>query len=1192
MQSQPHQRTPSEVESRKAKALRASNVDLPKLKDGTYTRWSFAVSDVIESAGLRGHLDGSATRPDGTDPRALEKWTQEDAAVRSTIVGTLDHDMTYRYLEGTKTAKEAWDVLERHYRTSDYATLMAINGDLMNLRMPEGGDVIEHIVTLRQLKCQLDGSHFQVNEHQCKAILFRSLPPSYGSWVARQEETDSTSFDKLCLMLETQYRGQKARGAIPGGTVSAYPALTRPSGPGVTSTYNSLLPSDLGSNYAFTGTKNPVFATRAQTTCWDCLHTGHRSGDAVCPALAHRRWRTEIFGQSSRKNDCKNRRSSGNSSSTSGANPATVSPAAVSTPSTPSALPTSPAPSGSIETVGANVSTVVPVSSAFPMYAAYSAVVDVTASEEVLAYAASSLGSFLIDSGCQRHMTCVRSIFTHIEEFHPPVLIRGIGNHGVEANRQGTVAIPVDIDGVLAFFYLEDVLYAPELHRNLISTGALLEAGLHLSLSTSGAIIYSDTSRSVTLATAVFRDRLWILNTEGSVAMVQAAPAANVAATGVSWHCRLRHIGVGALRRLADEGLIAKLTKSDLEAIERCRVCILGKGARLPFPRSLSVTTAPLEIVHSNLCGPFDPTVGGARYTASFVDDFSRVAWVFLLKTKDEVAKVFMRLRAHVELFTGFKIKTLRSDGGGEYKSHLLADYLADAGILHQTSCPDSSQQNGVAERFQRTLFDRVQCMLEDAGMAWGWWGEAALTAVHIYNQTPHSALPNSACPLSLWPNESVSLAHIRVFGSPCFAIDVSKHRKKSASRATECRLLGYDSPSKAYHLQVKGSTKVIRSRDVIFHENASVDVLDSPLAPPIPADLDCPPGNPVGAVSDLVGAESHSVGAVPDSVGESAGEDGLPVDPVSGIPVVERPRRVRKKTWKLRETAEAGVATTPKTLKAAMQGPEAQQWKEAVDSEYASWEEKGVYDVVPRPEGEEVIPTILLLNRKTDETGAEVRKKARCVARGDMQSQSPDDGPTLASPVASTVTLWAMAALAARDDCEFQQMDVKTAFLHAPLSRPIYLAIPSGFPNSKLLPGIPRAQQVLCLNKAVYGLREAPASWYGHCTGILTRNGFKCSDNDHCLFWVCAPGSSDRCYVLVYVDDFTLLTRTADQMTWLKQCLASLFDLKDLGAANQVLGLEVVRDREAGTLIITQRKFARQLLEDDPCYITPMLIT
>ncbi|KAG9093361.1 hypothetical protein FRC07_011475 [Ceratobasidium sp. 392] len=148
----PRQRTLSEVESRKAKTLLSSASLLPKLKDGAYSQWSFALSDTVRLAGLLGHIDGTVICPGGTDTHAQEKWDQEDAAVQAAIVGALDHDMVYRYLEGTKTSKEAWDALEKHWKTNNTASLMAIDKEPANLRMSKGGDVIEHIANLRRLK--------------------------------------------------------------------------------------------------------------------------------------------------------------------------------------------------------------------------------------------------------------------------------------------------------------------------------------------------------------------------------------------------------------------------------------------------------------------------------------------------------------------------------------------------------------------------------------------------------------------------------------------------------------------------------------------------------------------------------------------------------------------------------------------------------------------------------------------------------------------------------------------------------------------------------------------------------------------------------------------------------------------------------------------------------------------------------
>lgn len=408
-----------------------------------------------------------------------------------------------------------------------------------------------------------------------------------------------------------------------------------------------------------------------------------------------------------------------------------------------------------------------------------------------------------------------------------------------------------------------------------------------------------------------------------------------------------------------------------------------------------------------------------------------------------------------------------------------------------------------------------------------------------------------------------------------------------------ECRLLGYDAPSKAYCLQEKGSTWVIWSRDLIFHEDCSLTkTKDSPSAPPVPSGVDLPP--PMGASLDLVGEVLDSVGAASDSVGVSEalvdGSDSLAED-VEDLALIlplkppspRHSKRVKRKTRKAQEmdTVLSNLAEVPKSYQEAMAGPEAREWGGALGEEFGSWKEKDVYEVVEHPVDEEIIPSLLLFKRKTDEAGQETRKKARCVARGDCQTGKPGDAASLTAPVARATPLRTMAAVAATKDYKFQQMDVKTAFLHAPLSRPVYLSIPCGFPSSELIPGLPCLSQALRLKWAVYGLREAPASWYAHCTGILVGSGFVRSENDHYLFSIPVSGWSNSCHVLTYVDDFTLLAKSEEHMAWLKTLLASLFDLKDLGAANQVLGLEIIRDCTAGTLKITQCKFARQLLDE-----------
>ncbi|QRV96994.1 Pol polyprotein/retrotransposon [Ceratobasidium sp. AG-Ba] len=705
--------------------------------------------------------------------------------------------------------------------------------------------------------------------------------------------------------------------------------------------------------------------------------------------------------------------------------------------------------------------------------------------------------------------------------------------------------------------HLDNVLYAPELGRNLVSLGALLKSGRAIDLDINGATIYTSPERRSVEAHASLNDCLFVMDLDHAIWTVEAAPQANVATTAVAWHKRLGHIGSAVLQQMSATGQIGKVTREDLEQIAKCGACVMGKGARIPFVSSTSTTSQPLELLHSDVCGPLDASIGGVRYVLLFVDDYTRMAWVCLLKTKDQVFEAFRRLRAHLELSSGHRVKTLRTDGGGEYGSTAMENYLADAGILHQTTCPNLSQQNGVAERLFRTLFDRVRCMLAEAGMAWGWWAEAMRTAVYIYNRVPHSRLANSSSPLSVWLGKPIDVRNIRIFGSKCYAIDTSKHRKKSSPRAVECRVLGLDLSSKGYRLQVVGTVKVIKSRDVIFHE-------DHALPRAIAVDT------PVGELEDSVGDKKLEQESAPTPVERPIVE---PVQP-------RRSGRERKATWKVREL-ESNVATAPKSFREAMQSSEAEGWKTAINSEFNSWCSKDVYEVVSRPEHEEVIPTMLLFNRKTNPDGEEIRKKARCVVIGSRQSVLTIPGTSTSSPVASATSFRLLAAVAAHNDYEFQQMDVNTAYLHAPLKRPTYIGIPPGFPSSELLPGVPQKDQALKLNKAVYGLRDAPFCWYSHCSSKFVTEGFEQSKNDKCLFSIAAPNSNDLCHVLIYVDDFTLVTKSPQQMLWLKAKLAGMFDIKDLGEADQVLGMEVTRDRSAKTLILSQKKYTRQLLEE-----------
>ena len=149
-----------------------------------------------------------------------------------------------------------------------------------------------------------------------------------------------------------------------------------------------------------------------------------------------------------------------------------------------------------------------------------------------------------------------------------------------------------------------------------------------------------------------------------------------------------------------------------------------GKIHRLPFQQSTRRAKQPLKVVHSDVCGKIGTkSLSGGEYFVTFIDDHTRFVWIYVLK--DEVFQKFQEWKTQVEKTTGKKIKTLRSDNGGEYTSNAFTSFLTEEGIKHELTMPHTPEQNGVAERLNRTLMESVRTMLADSKLPHRFWAEA-----------------------------------------------------------------------------------------------------------------------------------------------------------------------------------------------------------------------------------------------------------------------------------------------------------------------------------------------------------------------------------------------------------------------------------------------------------------------------------
>jgi hypothetical protein len=232
-------------------------------------------------------------------------------------------------------------------------------------------------------------------------------------------------------------------------------------------------------------------------------------------------------------------------------------------------------------------------------------------------------------------------------------------------------------------------------------------------------------------------------------------------------------------------------------------------------------TTKPLEIIHADVCGPMR-TIGlnGERYFLLFVDDFTRMIGLFLLKKKSETFSCFQVFKELTENEIDMKIKCLRSDNGGEFVSNEFNNYCDENGIKIHFSITETPQQNGVVERKNIIVMEMARTILNESRLNDMFWPQVVHTAVHILNI---SLLRNNTnnTPYQLWKGIPANIKHFRIFGSKCYIKRIDKNMGKLDSRTDEGLLVGYSCSRKAYKCYNFILRKIVESIDVKFDESS-----------------------------------------------------------------------------------------------------------------------------------------------------------------------------------------------------------------------------------------------------------------------------------------------------------------------------------------------------------------------------------
>ncbi|GKC57479.1 retrotransposon protein, putative, ty1-copia subclass [Tanacetum coccineum] len=427
-------------------------------------------------------------------------------------------------------------------------------------------------------------------------------------------------------------------------------------------------------------------------------------------------------------------------------------------------------------------------------------------------------------------------------------------------------------------------------------------------------------------------------------------------------------------------------------------------GRWRPFSHQVERARDLLGLIHTDVCGPFRTmSREGASYFITFIDDFSRYGFVYLMKHKDEVFNTFKVFQNEVKNQLGKKIKAIQSDRGGEYLRHKFVNHTKSCGIVSQLTLPYAPQHNGVSERMNQTLLDMIRSIMNLTTLPKSFWGYALETTARILNMVPTKKVDRT--PYEIWHGKSPKLSYLRVWG--CEALVKRDTPDKLDSRSIKCIFVGYPKEMMGYYFYYPLENNIFVSRNVEFFENSFM-VQEASGSHGLLKMSESDKGLELIKEEDTQPSENTSEGHTEIAPTEVKSQNvGVPIRRSVKIPQV--PDRygyyVGIEEYELEDLNE------PPNYKVALADPESDKWLEAMNTE--------------------------------------ILKETF-------------------SPVADVRDIRNLLAIAAFNNYEIWQIDVKISFLNGHLSEDVYMVQPEGFVDPK------HPNKVCKLQRSIYGLKQA----------------------------------------------------------------------------------------------------------------------
>jgi len=815
----------------------------------------------------------------------------------------------------------------------------------------------------------------------------------------------------------------------------------------------------------------------------------------------------------------------------------------------------------------------------------------------------------LYDSGASRHMTGYRHRLFNFSPIDPKP-ITAADKHKFYATGKGDMYVDIPDGESTTKQLLRDVLYAPSMNVTLVSISRIAQAGSTVIFSGTTCRIYNEKRQQ--LGKVEVQNGLYRVFTARPDVAGYAGRVTEVL-TIDDLHRRLGHVSHQAARRMVEKGIVKGVELDEGSQPSFCESCQWGKGHRKAIrkEREGGREAAVGNIIHSDLWGP-SPTesINRKLYFVSFTDDHTRFTKIYLLHSKDQAYMSYTNFEAWLKTQYNAIIRKLHTDRGGEYLSTEFSTHLMEAGTVRELTVHDTPEYNGLAERLNRTLLERVRAMLHDSGLPHFLWGEALHHAVYLKNRSSTRALDDST-PLEILTHSKPNISHLHPWGCEVWVHD--KSGSKLDGRSKKGKWVGFDEESNGHRVYWVEKRSVTVERSVTFVPVADDVELEGEFEkdePSIPAKSsqratveDAPNDNETTTPQHEVKAnvplcrssrsrkDSSYVRDIKEGLGSSSNlpsatsfPRGLQLAPEAVVEeAIEEEGEVNEgllaDAWEITDAMDFAMAMAMDAVEGlnptydeARKRSDWPKWEVAIKAELASLEANGTWKIVERPPNANVVGSKWVLRIKKNAAGEIDKYKARLVARGFTQVHGVDYTETYA-PVARLSTFRYLIALANRNGWQLDCVDFDSAFLNSVLGEDevIYLEQPCGFAKEN------SREYVYRLSKSLYGLKQGARNWYEALKKALKELRFKVLEADNGVF-VKVVGE-DILIVAVHVDDCLVTSSSRDLITKFKVDIDKKYKITDLGECTWLLGIKISWDHANKTISLSQTSYIDTIL-------------